>query len=182
VRARSYFSSGGLNLSARTSFEVARGAVLGIVIGDSICAGCVGPFACHRAAPCGKVVGECGCDFAVCDSAPCDTDQSDADQHKLDCADDDSQSADCDQPCSPAGGGCAIPSACGYAETATSLACGCTSGAWSYAEPAVCWPWQKFVHVLNFCAPDGFVGPPDQIGPGRFHPVPTRPVFTPQGP
>jgi hypothetical protein len=164
-------------LSARTSIEVARGAVLGIVIGVSICAGCVGPLACQRAAPCGTVVGECGCDFAVRDG-----DQGDGNQCNADCAEDDSQCADCDQPCCPAGAGCAVPSFYGCAETATSLACGCTSGAWSYAEPAVCWPWHKCVHVLNFCAPDGFVGPPDQIGPGRFHPVPTRPVFTPQGP
>jgi hypothetical protein len=49
-------------------------------------------------------------------------------------------------------------------------------------EPIVCWPFQKVCHVLNFCAPDGFVGPPDVAGPGRFHPVPTHPVFEPVRP
>jgi hypothetical protein len=46
-------------------------------------------------------------------------------------------------------------------------------------EPIVCWPVHKICHFVNFCAPDGFVGPPDVMGPGRFHPVPTRPVFEP---
>ena len=46
-------------------------------------------------------------------------------------------------------------------------------------EPIVCWPVHKICHLVNFCAPDGFVGPPDVMGPGRFHPVPTHPVFEP---
>ncbi len=46
-------------------------------------------------------------------------------------------------------------------------------------EPIVRWPVKKCCHVVNFCAPEGFVGPPDVIGPGRFHPVPTHPVFDP---
>ncbi|HEX3600920.1 MAG TPA: hypothetical protein VHU84_12300 [Lacipirellulaceae bacterium] len=43
----------------------------------------------------------------------------------------------------------------------------------------MCWPVKKVCHVINFCAPEGFVGPPDVMGPGRFHPVPTHPVFEP---
>lgn len=50
---------------------------------------------------------------------------------------------------------------------------------WGLAEPVVCWPVNKVRHIVNFCAPDGFVGPPDMVGPGRFHPVPTHPVFAP---
>ncbi len=46
-------------------------------------------------------------------------------------------------------------------------------------ESIVCWPAHKICHLVNFCAPDGFVGPPDVMGPGRFHPVPTHPVFDP---
>jgi hypothetical protein len=34
-------------------------------------------------------------------------------------------------------------------------------------------------HVANFCLPPAAIGPPDGLPPGRFHPVPTRPVFYP---
>ena len=50
---------------------------------------------------------------------------------------------------------------------------------WGLAEPIACWPVNKVRHIVNFCAPDGCVGPPDMVGPGRFHAVPTHPVFAP---
>jgi hypothetical protein len=33
--------------------------------------------------------------------------------------------------------------------------------------------------VFNCCAPDDAIGPPEIPPPGRFHPVPTHPVFQP---
>ena len=33
--------------------------------------------------------------------------------------------------------------------------------------------------AVNFCAKNEAVGPPDIQAPGRFHPVPTHPVFAP---
>ena len=36
-----------------------------------------------------------------------------------------------------------------------------------------------FGTVANYCIPEGAIGPPDTTPPGRFHPVPTRPVFAP---
>jgi hypothetical protein len=35
-----------------------------------------------------------------------------------------------------------------------------------------------FGTVANYCVPEGAIGPPDSMPPGRFHPVPTRPVFS----
>jgi hypothetical protein len=34
-----------------------------------------------------------------------------------------------------------------------------------------------FGTVANYCVPEGTIGPPETMPPGRFHPVPTRPVF-----
>lgn len=34
-----------------------------------------------------------------------------------------------------------------------------------------------FGTVANYCVPEGALGPPETMPPGRFHPVPTRPVF-----
>jgi hypothetical protein len=34
-----------------------------------------------------------------------------------------------------------------------------------------------FGTVANYCVPAGAIGPPESMPPGRFHPVPTRPVF-----
>lgn len=42
-----------------------------------------------------------------------------------------------------------------------------------------CLPYRICCRAVNFCAPDGMVGPPDVAAPDRFHPVPTRPVFVP---
>ena len=44
---------------------------------------------------------------------------------------------------------------------------------------AVCLPCTIFRATLNFCAHNEAVGPPDIQAPGRFAPVPTRPVFAP---
>ncbi len=41
------------------------------------------------------------------------------------------------------------------------------------------WPCRVCQRAVNFCAHNEAVGPPDIQGPGRFHPVPTRPVFSP---
>jgi hypothetical protein len=41
----------------------------------------------------------------------------------------------------------------------------------------VCFPYKVCCRAVNFCSPEGAVGPPDIPGPGRFHPVPTHPVF-----
>jgi hypothetical protein len=42
-----------------------------------------------------------------------------------------------------------------------------------------CLPYTCCCHVLNFCATDKCAGPPEVPGPGRFHPVPSHPVFAP---
>jgi hypothetical protein len=34
--------------------------------------------------------------------------------------------------------------------------------------------------IFNFCIPPGVIGPPPPPPPGRFHPVPSRPVFAPR--
>ena len=34
--------------------------------------------------------------------------------------------------------------------------------------------------IFNFCVPPATIGPPAPPPPGRFHPVPTRPVFSPR--
>jgi len=47
------------------------------------------------------------------------------------------------------------------------------------AIDTACLPYRAGCRVVNFCVPSGVVGPPDVCGPGRFHPVPTHPVFTP---
>jgi hypothetical protein len=44
---------------------------------------------------------------------------------------------------------------------------------------AVCFPCTIGHGVLNFCAHNEAVGPPDIQAPGRFFPVPTHPVFAP---
>src|SRR6185436_13722811 len=44
---------------------------------------------------------------------------------------------------------------------------------------AVCLPCRVCQGAVNFCAHNEAVGPPDIQGPGRFHPVPTHPVFAP---
>jgi hypothetical protein len=43
----------------------------------------------------------------------------------------------------------------------------------------ICWPGRACCGALNFCAHNESVGPPDIQAPGRFHPVPTHPVFAP---
>lgn len=74
----------------------------------------------------------------------------------------------------------ACPDICGHAQELCYHCCDFVwAPVWGLAEPVVCWPVNKVRHVVNFCAPDGFVGPPDMVGPGRFHPVPTHPVFAP---
>ena len=43
----------------------------------------------------------------------------------------------------------------------------------------ICLPCRVCRGALNFCAHNEAVGPPDIQAPGRFHPVPTHPVFAP---
>jgi hypothetical protein len=43
----------------------------------------------------------------------------------------------------------------------------------------ICLPCRICRGTLNFCAHNEAVGPPDIQAPGRFHPVPTHPVFAP---
>jgi hypothetical protein len=38
-----------------------------------------------------------------------------------------------------------------------------------------------FGTLANYCLPVVALGPPDTVPPGRFHPVPTRPVFAQRG-
>ena len=38
---------------------------------------------------------------------------------------------------------------------------------------------EMFGQVANFCVPAAAMGPPEVTPPGRFHPVPTDPVFAP---
>jgi hypothetical protein len=38
-----------------------------------------------------------------------------------------------------------------------------------------------FGTVANYFVPEAVLGPPDSVPPGRFHPVPTRPVFAHRG-
>jgi hypothetical protein len=57
--------------------------------------------------------------------------------------------------------------------------CGALHSVAGTCEPCVCWPRHKICHLFNFCAPEGWSGPLPDCGPGRFHPVPTHPVFQP---
>ncbi|HEY7688816.1 MAG TPA: hypothetical protein VH835_08995 [Dongiaceae bacterium] len=41
-------------------------------------------------------------------------------------------------------------------------------------------PCQCFAETANFCVPAASCGPPEYPPPGRFHPVPTQPVFAPR--
>src|SRR4051812_1534368 len=54
---------------------------------------------------------------------------------------------------------------------------------WGRCRDAVCcvtdWPCCACRRVVSFCVPDDVVGPSPLQGPGRFHPVPTHPVFAP---
>ena len=43
----------------------------------------------------------------------------------------------------------------------------------------ICLPCHVCRGAINFCAHNEAVGPPEIPGPGRFHPVPTHPVFAP---
>jgi hypothetical protein len=147
-------------VSRSSSTAVARIFALGALCGIVLCAGCIGPFACHRGSPsCGAIVdqgSDCGPDGC----------------NELCCAD------ECGQ-CPPGDPCCTVPSVSGIPSTAAACVCSCTGTAWCWVEPLVCWPQHKCGYLLNFCAPDGYVGPPDTVGPGRFHPVPTHPVFFP---
>jgi hypothetical protein len=60
-------------------------------------------------------------------------------------------------------------------------------GAHCDAMPA-CQPMQRIAHlpgesavcVTSCCTPNACPGPPDVPPPGRFHPVPTQPAFSPR--
>lgn len=81
-----------------------------------------------------------------------------------------------DESCSC--GHCALPLGCG----GYGCACCACSSAIGVAETIVCWPVHTVCYAINFCAPDGYIGPSPAPGPGRFHPVPTHPVFEPAAP
>jgi hypothetical protein len=48
------------------------------------------------------------------------------------------------------------------------------------AHELACLPRDTFACAANCCTPHACPGPPDIPPPGRFHPVPTRPVFSPR--
>lgn len=92
----------------------------------------------------------------------------------------------CD-PCSEAvndGGSCETGASC---ETPATYDCVqqpcCHEGfTWRMGRKClhvICWPRRVCCGALNFCAHNESVGPPDIQAPGRFHPVPTHPVFAP---
>lgn len=77
---------------------------------------------------------------------------------------------------------CVDLTCCACTKCATSVYNGCCY-MWSpigcRLEPLVHWPGSRCCRVVNFGASECFVGPPDTVGPGHFHPVPTHPVFDP---
>jgi hypothetical protein len=83
--------------------------------------------------------------------------------------------ADCGPAdCGPSGG-----SAC---ETCGEESCRleCPSATCAALQAAGRWPCQAIAGTANFCIPAAAIGPPYIPPPGRFHPVPTRPVFAPR--
>jgi hypothetical protein len=50
-------------------------------------------------------------------------------------------------------------------------------GVWSSAMAVSAIPMTVVGNVANFCLPVVAMAPPEVPPPGRFHPVPTRPVF-----
>ena len=162
LRARApshFFSDRTIPLPTNSSVIVLRNAAACALLAMTLCAGCTGPLGGHKScATCGTTVGACGeCECAECES--CDT---------------------CESPsCAPCAGGhfesCQVCLA-----TAQYYTCSGCLGVWHCVEPCVCWPVKKCWHVLNFCAPDGYIGPPEPPCTGRFFPVPTQPVFAPR--
>ena len=65
-----------------------------------------------------------------------------------------------------------------YYGTCKGYCCGVWLSVAETCEPVVCWPRHKICHVLNFCA-GRLVRTTAGTRPGRFHPVPTHPVFAP---
>jgi hypothetical protein len=57
--------------------------------------------------------------------------------------------------------------------------CGSTCDDGSSGRPRRRW-YEPEAGIFNFCVPPGVIGAPPPPPPGRFHPVPTRPVFTPR--
>lgn len=84
---------------------------------------------------------------------------------------------ECDEPVCEECGECAHP--VGHTIPGVGFCCGAWESMCCFCSPVVSWPCHKVCHVVNFCAPDGCCGPPPPPGPGRFHPVPTHPVFEP---
>jgi len=56
---------------------------------------------------------------------------------------------------------------------------GVAQAVWTPAQSLADGAAQMFGHVANFCVPAAAIGPPEIPPPGRFHPVPTNPVFAP---
>jgi hypothetical protein len=71
-----------------------------------------------------------------------------------------------DESSSGCGDGCSHPSAL-------------TDFGWSSAFSLGAPAFQLFGNVANFCIAPIAMGPPEIAPPGRFHPVPTNPVFAP---
>ena len=54
-----------------------------------------------------------------------------------------------------------------------------TDSAWTSAFAVGAPAFQLFGNIANFCVAPLAMGPPEIPPPGRFHPVPTTPVFAP---
>lgn len=154
-------------MPARSLAAVIRFSTPIVLYAGLFCTGCATPGGCgHPCAGCGEPVAGC------CEDEPSPCDACDVCE------------APACEPCCQSGYcekcWCHTQAACECCtSTAKCYACGCSSRVWCCAEPYVCWPWRKCMRVVNFCAPDGCCNPIPGPGPGRFHPVPTHPVFEP---
>lgn len=131
----------------------------GVSLGLVLFAGCVHslPWSRHRAA-CGTLIGDMpGCDTPV----PCDAPQP---------------NASCDSHANGGSTGCEAGGCNGWCHWSHDGYC------YRLGHPVlrlVGWPFHCCCQIINFCAPDDFTGPSVGPCPGRFHPVPTHPVFAP---
>jgi hypothetical protein len=152
---------GGILVPNYALAAIRAGSALGL-LAVVLCSGCA-PMAAHHSCACctDPVEPGCNCNSNCCEPPCCD---------QCGCAV--GSSGVCENCC---------PNVCGNGMAAVEgCACSSCGTAWGCVEPIACWPIRKCVHYINFCAPEGYCGPPDMPGPGRFHPVPTRPVFSPR--
>lgn len=89
----------------------------------------------------------------------------------------DAESFPSSEPCAPPGSSDS-PKACDCVHS-TNIHTGIMRATGQSLKHVVTFPYRILDHTINFCAHNEAVGPPDIQAPGRFHPVPTHPVFEP---